>query len=109
MALATFGFPLSFSKAGRSPMALCFAADYLNGLLESNPRFKLDREYAAASPIKVGVMRTWLRVYLNREWKANKRELVMISTDVMSLLSSGSTLVIVGTENARWWFGIMYR
>jgi hypothetical protein len=49
------------------------AAAHLNRILEENPRFKVDSTYAAALPIKVGVMRTWLKKYLGREWKANRK------------------------------------
>jgi hypothetical protein len=45
------------------------AADYLNKLLEAHPRFQVHTHRAAALPIKVGVMRTWLKTYLGREWK----------------------------------------
>jgi hypothetical protein len=49
------------------------AADHLNGLLEAHPRFKNDKTYAASTPIKKGIMATWLKVFFNKEWKPNKK------------------------------------
>jgi hypothetical protein len=45
------------------------AADYLNQLLDVHPRLRVDKKCTASLPIKVGVMRIWLRKYLGREWK----------------------------------------
>ena len=49
------------------------AADHLNGLLDAHPEFKSDKTYAASTPIKEGVMRTWLKVLFNKELKPNKK------------------------------------
>jgi hypothetical protein len=49
------------------------ACDHLNNLLEQHPRFKLDAAYAAAYPVKVALMRVYLKTHLGMEWKANKK------------------------------------
>jgi hypothetical protein len=49
------------------------AADYLNGLLDEHPRFKVAAAHAASTPMKVGVMRVYLKKHLEMEWKPNEK------------------------------------
>ena len=49
------------------------AADHLNALLLKYPDFQVDREYAAALPIKVAVMRVWLVKHFGMEWAPNQK------------------------------------